>query len=193
MTTSGSTFGPVHARVWLDRVGAVREETRRARRALWFPLVLFGLVILASTPLYHSPGPSNGLSQTISGPGRWTLLGGMYVVTGLGLFAVLVATSLLGIFPIGELGIRGLTPLLALALSLFVLARVERSRALGAFAAGYLVLVVVANLYDMANVTSRLGFPQYGAQVNVVVVGSVLLLGGLRFGLGSRVQWRLPA
>lgn len=50
-----------------------------------------------------------------------------YVVTGLGLLALLVVTTWVGVFPFGNLVIRGLTPLLTVAIGLFVLARSERS------------------------------------------------------------------
>lgn len=44
---------------------------------------------------------------------------------------------------------------------------------------------MTANLYDMANVTYRLGLGATGPEVNVIVVGSVLLLAGVIFGLAA--------
>ena len=249
MTSYGDTSDtsdPAQAKAWIDDVLVLQSRTRRARRAMWFPLMLFGLVILASAPLYlHFNGDippipasltpdvpatpltdaasegSSGLLQFLTGgmftfsPLKitifWLVAGPMaylatagfywlharrrgvatsikaYVLTGLGLFALLVATStpLIPIPVPGDLMVRGLTPLLAVDLGLFVLARIERSWALLAFAVPFFALTVVANLYDMANVAYRLGFGSAGPEVNVIVVGSVLLIAGAIFGLGQ--------
>ncbi|MHB1475560.1 MAG: hypothetical protein ACYDDU_18110 [Dermatophilaceae bacterium] len=252
MTSPREAFDPVQAKAWIDDVLVLQSRTRRARRGLWFPLVLFGLVILASTPLYVSPMmtpapafltpdvPSS--PSTFAGNGGYSGLlgfspGGMfsfsplmvtvfwlvatpvgyvltagfywlqarrrgvatsiraYVLTGLGLFALLVATSTPVVrvsFP-GDLTIRGLTPLIAVALGLFVLARVERSWALLAFAVPFLALSVAANLYNMENVVYRLGLGSAGPEVNVIVVGSVLLLAGVIFGLAAVRERRRPS
>jgi hypothetical protein len=40
------------ARETLDAVSGLRRRTRRARQAFWFPLIIFGLLTLASGPLY---------------------------------------------------------------------------------------------------------------------------------------------
>jgi len=248
MTSYGNTSDPAQAKAWIDDVLVLQNRTRRARRGMWFPLVIFGLVILASTPLYMHfngdtpplpallapdvPAPtappateiaiggSSGLLHfftggmfafsplkitvfwLVAGPMAYLVTAGFYwlharrrgvatssrayVLTGLGLFALLVATStpLIPIPVPGDLIVRGLTPLLAVALGLFVLARIERSWALLAFAVPFLALTVVANLYDMENVAYRLGFGSAGPEVNVIVVGSVLLIAGAVFGLG---------
>ena len=252
MTSLSNTGDPAQAKAWIDDVSELRSRTRRARRGLWFPLILFGLVILASTPLYVSPtitptpafltpdvpsSPStftgNGGDSGLLGfsPGGmfsfsplmvtvfWLVAGPMgyvltavfywlqarrrgvatsiraYVLTGLGLFALLVAisTPLIPVPVHGNLLVRGLTPLLAVALGLFVLARVERSWALLAFAVPFLALCVTANLYDMENVVYRLGLGSAGPEVNVIVVGSVLLLAGVVFGLAAVRQRRRPS
>lgn len=251
MTSFGEASDPAQAKAWIDDVSVLQNRTRRARRGLWFPLVLFGLVILASTPLYmhfngDTPpipallappdvppvpttppaadigiGGSSGLLHfftggmftfsplkitvfwLVAGPMAYLVTAGFYwlqarrrgvatssrayVLTGLGLFALLVATStpLIPVPVHGNLLVRGLTPLLAVALGLFVLARVERSWALLAFAVPFLALCVTANLYDMANLTYRLGLGSAGPEVNVIVVGSVLLLTGVIFGLAA--------
>lgn len=249
MTSPGDTSftsDPAQAKAWIDDVLVLQSRTRRARRAMWFPLVLFGLVILASAPLYlhvhgditpvpasltpdvrataltdAASGGSSGLLQFITGgmftfsPLNitifWLVAGPMaylatagfywlharrrgvatstraYVLAGLGLFSLLVVTStpLIPIPVPGDLMVRGLTPLLAVSLGLFVLARIERSWALLAFAVPFFALTVVANLYDMANVAYRLGFGSAGLEVNVIVVGSILLIAGAIFGLGQ--------
>ena len=52
MSSPNQTAIAAQAKAWIDDVKALQKRTRRARRGLWFPLVVFGLVILASTPLY---------------------------------------------------------------------------------------------------------------------------------------------
>ena len=251
MTSLSNAGDPAQAKAWIDDVSELRSRTRRARRGLWFPLILFGLVILASTPLYVNPtitptaafltpdvpsspstftgnGGDSGLLGfspggmfsfsplmvtvfwLVAGPLGYVLTAGFYllqarrrgvatsirayVLTGLGLFALLVAisTPLIPVPVHGNLLVRGLTPLLAVALGLFVLARVERSWALLAFAVPFLALCVTANLYDMENVVYRLGLSSAGPEVNVIVVGSVLLLAGVGFGLAA-VRQRRPS
>jgi len=249
MTSLSNAGDPAQAKAWIDDVSELRSRTRRARRGLWFPLVLFGLVILASTPLYVNPtitptpafltpdvpsspstftgnGGDSGLLGfslggmfsfsplmvtvfwLVAGPMGYVLTAGFYwlqarrrgvatsirayVLTGLGLFALLVAisTPLIPVPVHGNLLVRGLTPLLAVALGLFVLARVERSWALLVFAVPFLALCVTANLYDMENVVYGLGLGSAGPEVNVIVVGSVLLLAGVFFGLAAVRQRR---
>lgn len=40
---------------WVGTVEHLKQRTRLARQAFWFPLVLLGLVVIASTPLYFQP------------------------------------------------------------------------------------------------------------------------------------------
>lgn len=236
MTTSEPAFDGAQARAWVEQVRSLRRRARLARRGSWFPLVLFGLVTLGSTPLYLPPGaqPGPGTSSQQIGvvhtlgwfPGGlltgsptnlaifWLVAGPLaylataafywvmarrrgvatspwsYVATGLGLFALLVVTTTVGVFPFGDLVIRGLTPLLAVAIGLFVLARAERSWALFGFSAAFFALVVLANLYDMENAAYRLGLGTSGPQVNVVVVGAVLVLAGVGFALALALAGR---
>jgi hypothetical protein len=253
MSSPRETTDPAQARTWIDDVKVLKSRTRIARQGLWFPLVLFGLVILASTPLYLDPTiaptpafltsdvPSSPTAGTAGGNHSWLLgnFGGQmltfstqravtvfwlvagplafvltagfywmrarrrgvatsskaYVLSGLGLFALLVATSnpMFRVPIPGDLTIRGLTPLFVVALGLFVLVRAERSWALLAFAVPFLALTVLANLYDMVNIVYRLGISSAGPEVNVIIVGSVLLLAGALFGLDAtrrrKRQW----
>lgn len=108
----------------------------------------------------------------------------------LALLALLVVTTRVHVFPFGNLVIRGLTPLITIAIGLFVLARSERSWPLATFAAAFLALALVASLYDMENVAYRLGLGSPGFQTNVIVAGVTLLLGGLGFGLTGLVSKR---
>jgi hypothetical protein len=55
---------------------------------------------------------------------------------------------------------------------------------------GFIVLAITANLYDMQNMTHRLGFGPGGPFVNNVIVGIALLVAGLYFALRGR-GWRL--
>jgi hypothetical protein len=124
-----------------------------------------------------------------------------FLAAGLGLLAVLLATgpwvdldvqafhtNLTPQAP-GDMSVRGLLPILIIALGLCVLARLERSRALTIFAVSYLVLVIVANLYDLENLLpySWLGADgRYAAEPDLLIPAVVLLLGGMFFAVRSR-------
>ena len=59
----------------LGELAAVRQRTRSARHAYWFPLVLFGLLICAAAPLYVSAAnPPAGVAYFVRGGP--TVLGG---------------------------------------------------------------------------------------------------------------------
>ncbi|MEY9871007.1 hypothetical protein ABH931_000461 [Streptacidiphilus sp. MAP12-33] len=215
---------------------AVGRLALAARRGFWFPLVLFGLLVIGAAPWYPvatcdphgagicvlagSPTPSSlsvSLYWLVAGAiGYATTLGyyrlhfvrvGVagriwpYVTAGFALFALtLLATPevshlLLGrgwTLP-GDLAIRGLTPLLPLALGLFVLARLERSLPLAGFAALFLVVALLSNLYDLENQSPLLGWTpsaQWHLLPNLWLSGFTLLLGGLGFGLARQLRDR---
>lgn len=125
------------------------------------------------------------------------------VVAGAVVAAYLVLTSPAvvgslssGRAPVGlllpDLHLRGLTPLLVLAVALGVLALAERSRALGIGAALFAGVAVVANLYDLSNLAARLGWQlsaSAGPLANVVIPGLVLLGVGAAEALSER--WSL--
>jgi hypothetical protein len=102
-----------------------------------------------------------------------------YALTGVGLLGFLVVASMVGRLQPGDLFVRGLTPLLTIALGLFVLAWVERSFALGLFAAAFLTLALVVNLYDIENLFQRVGMGVPVPAISLMVSGSVLLLAGV--------------
>ena len=53
----------------LSEMKALRRKARAARHAYWFPLVLFGLLICASIPLYRQPSGGPGrVSEAIGVP-----------------------------------------------------------------------------------------------------------------------------
>jgi hypothetical protein len=56
-----------------------------------------------------------------------------------------------------DLFVRGLPPLLTVALALTLLVWVERSRALTAITVAFLVIALTANLYDPENLFARVG------------------------------------
>lgn len=266
-------------RVLLGEAAAARRRTRRARQGFWLPLVLLGLVVLGSTPLYFAPSEAAvaGLPAGVvfrsspSGPGLvghgplpqcvvtppnivytpcgstghrptvgyfpagaftaspsaialfWIIalpavylaIAGWYLwrarrrgvatspwaYVGLGLLlvAVLVVTSpevgdflhlpgaIRTISSTSDFTVRGLTPVLTIAAGLAALAVIERSRALGAYVVALVGLVMLADLYDIENLASRLGLGAHGPEVNVVVVGAFLVGGGVGFGL-SRLR-----
>lgn len=197
---------------------------------MWFPLVLFALVILVSAPLYQvsTDGAGWGGEYRFSGlfgyfygylsgftlsplrlavywvvavPVGYLVIAGFYrlqarrqgvahcgrayVLTGLVFFVLLCRIGL---------PIHGLTLVIAIALPLFVLAWTERSWALLAFAVPFLAMTVLANFRYAANELSRFGLGphgsagssvSYGHEVNAAVVGAVLLLAGVIFGLSN--------
>jgi hypothetical protein len=115
-----------------------------------------------------------------------------YVATGIGLLAVLVFTAVPLFLPLVFLSLRGLAALLTVAVGLFVLASLERSRVLAGVATAFAVLAVAVNLYNFENVVHRLGVGlPYEASgiVNVGLAGAFLLGCGLvaaRFQLARR-------
>lgn len=119
-----------------------------------------------------------------------------YVATAIALVAFMVVTSAgalsalglgrgTGLFTFGDLGVRGLVPLLTVSLGLFVLAYCERSRALAGFAVSFLALSLLVDLYDLENVVARLGLV-VGPEIGVFVAGVYLFAAGLAFGFAHR-------
>ncbi len=217
----------------LGEVKSVRRRTRFARHAYWFPLVLFGLLTMASIPFYIQHIPTKPGVYVVEGPPgpaflRWSYLAGFhdrfsayywlaailvgvaataawyrwrgnrvglrtpargYLLTGavllvlaLGIPALATSTvpGLMALMP-GDLLIRGTFPLVMVGIGLCFLAWAERSIALTVIAAGYLVLALVASLYDIENIFYRLGWnlgPDVSALPNVVLPALVLLLSG---------------
>ncbi len=233
----GTSMGRSEAAGLVADVGRVQRVTRRARRAIWFPLVLFGIVVLGAAPFYRPwPPAGSGLTFRNLGPvggylggdlvgsapawywlialplgyvataaflrwraGRKGVAGRIapYVVAGLALFAFLVISSPADLHALGlptsvgtflwsnDLAIRGLTPLLPVAIGFLVLAWVERSPALAAFGAGFLGLALLANLYDIGNLFRWAGLSADDPASGVIVPGVALLLGGLGFGIAA--------
>jgi hypothetical protein len=114
-----------------------------------------------------------------------------YVLAGLGLFAflVLISPGFGSFLRVPYVLIwwqrwpffQGLTPLLTIALGLFVLARVERSYGLAAFSVVFLGIAIMSNTYHPENLFSRFGITVPSPQINVIIPGALLLLAGLGF------------
>ena len=236
-TSGGATAGPVGPAdpgELLGEMRAIRRRARLARHAYWFPLVLFGVLTLASVPFYirryplggdvFRIGPGAGVLQSryLGGPGFFELaegtayywLGAMllgitatvlwyrwrgnriglrtpargFLITGLALLALALLIPVVSgrsvrlplLWP-GDYVISDLFPLVLIGLGLFALAWSERSTGLATIAAGYFALALVANLYILNNLLSRLHWyldPAVVALPNVVLPALVLLLTG---------------
>jgi hypothetical protein len=217
---------------WLYAAEDAKRRARRARRAFWVPLVIFGALTLLATPLYrfpsapHGGGPTGMVIARPLGPLGW-FAGGFflrtpwlvslfwlvalpvgygltvlyyhhrahrrgvagsvrpYVLTGIGLLAFLVVASAVGRLQPGDLFIRGLTPLLTIALGLLVLAWAERSSPLAIFAIAFLALTLLVDLYDIENLFYRLGVSVPLPAISLIVPGSILVLAGAGFWVAS--------
>jgi len=83
---------------------------------------------------------------------------------------------------------RGTGPLTVIGVGLLALSYLERSRTLAVFSIGYLGLAFLANLYDLGNVTARLGWYVgiHETQLAVALAGLYLVVGGAAFGFRQR-------
>ena len=224
----------------LDHISNLRRQARARSRGGWLPLLVFALLTLASTLLYHQPfatlqsadeggwgfdvpsfaGLPWGNRSAALSIGFWLVLAPLsylacarwyhrraersgvslrwqtWVWAGLVLFAVLVVVlagqrvSWLRV-PHGPPsgGIRygpgsTLSPLLAIALGLLVLARVERSRSVALTAVLYGGLATTMNLYGLGEIPPWIIPPLGGssdvfvaAGPNLILLASILLLG----------------
>ncbi len=128
------------------------------------------------------------------------------ITAGLVLLVVLLALTprILELFPLASraqlstgslparqsLYLRGLTPLLLIALVLVVLAWTERSGALAIVAVVQLALALVVNLYDLPNLADYLGLSSPGPDEllpNLLLPGAVLIVTGAGAALRRRV------
>lgn len=211
------------------------EQTVRRSRASWFPLVVFGLLVLGALPVFvqsftqeKDDVTHTRLDGILGGwflphAGRWVALywlialpagylaTALYfrwrarrsgvasrpvalVATGGALLVLLLVQNagFLGIVPLHpNLVVRGLSPLLTVAFGILVLAVADRSKALAGIALAFLGLALLANLYDLVNLLSRLGWSvpyEYSLWPNLVVPGVFLLVSGLAL----RPVQRLP-
>jgi hypothetical protein len=115
-----------------------------------------------------------------------------YAVTGIALVTLLVLADILSgtwsaAVQVSSVGRRGLAALFVIGLGLPVLAYRERSREMWAFSLAFLGYVTLINLYDLDNVTARLGF-SVGPEVGVFLGGVFTLLAGLAFAVKQQQQ-----
>jgi hypothetical protein len=92
--------------------------------------------------------------------------------------------------PAGPVAV-GLVPLIAISLALFVLARVERSWAVLAFAAGYLAVAFLAYGNGLRRLALGFGWnltSTWGFLPGLLFAGGVLILGGMGFALAERLR-----
>ena len=212
----------------LAEVARLRARARQDGSGWWFPLVLFGVLVLAATPLYWGGPPLQDQDYSISDPFAVALVmafGGVFTAHPVAIAVFWLIALVVGFVGSGlwyrrhaaRVGLRrpvlafvltGLTVTLALlvlqnapylnialfyvsfrgtsaisiiAVSLFVLARLERSRALLWFALGFLGLAVLVSTYNVENLLERAGLPygDWGQATPVLVPGLVLLAGGV--------------
>lgn len=225
----------------LAEVARLRSRTRQDGRGWWFPLLLFGVLVLAATPLYW--GGQSLEDSSISDPFAIVLVmafGGVFtaqpvaiavywlvalvvgfVGSGLwyrrhtqrvGLRRPVLAFVLTGLtvtvallvlqnvpylnFALFYVSWRGTSSIAVISVSLFVLARLERSRGLLLFAVGFLAVAVLVGSYNVENLVMRAGVPfgDWSMATPVLVPGLVLLIGGLAARLaGTRRPQPVPA
>jgi hypothetical protein len=91
--------------------------------------------------------------------------------------------------PLGYLYVRGLTPIITMALGLLVWAFAERSRGLLAVALVLLASALLASLYDLVNITYRLSIeiPDIWSMLpNLVLCAAVLLVSAAIYAVVER-------
>lgn len=114
---------------------------------------------------------------------------GVFVISGLALLGFLFLVSpgdplvrgMVGASVstiVGEMELRGLEPVLTVAIGLLVLSRLERSWALGLFSTIFFALALLVNLYDLQNLPRPMGITT-GNELGLLVAAAVLLLGGV--------------
>jgi hypothetical protein len=164
--------------------GCLRPGRRLARREIYW-IVAFALAYVAIAAFYAYRARRRGVGA------RVLPYVGSGIAAGL-VFGVASAWAqqldLTGYFPAGPVAV-GLVPLISISLALFVLARVERNWPLLAFAAGYLVVALLACGIGTRRLGLNTGWnlaPTWNFLPSLVVAGGVLLLGGVGFALAER-------
>lgn len=110
-----------------------------------------------------------------------------FATAGVGVLVLAVASRGWITFKIpADFWIRGMQPLLIIAIGLIALAITERSRALLIYVAGFVSLALLSCLYDVSNLFVRLGIGStwngnIEALPNLILPGLYLLIGGAVF------------
>ena len=110
-----------------------------------------------------------------------------FATVGVGVLVLAVASRGWITFKIpADFWIRGMQPLLVIAIGLIALAITERSRAFLLYVVGFLAIALLSCLYDVSNLFVRLGLGSIwngnaAALPNLILPGLYLLIGGLVF------------
>lgn len=110
-----------------------------------------------------------------------------FAAVGVGVLVLAVASRGWVTFKIpADFWIRGMQPLLVIAIGLIALAITERSRAFLLYVAGFLGLALLSCLYDVSNLFVRVGIGStwngnIEALPNLILPGLYLLIGGVVF------------
>jgi hypothetical protein len=221
---------------WLYTADVIRQKTRKAVRAPWIPLAVFGVISLLASPLYRfqpvtraSVGGASLTFRDIQPVGLVTWFGGgtllrdrlavslfwlvalplgyvlsvlfyrrrasrlgvagsarTYAAVGVALLAFQVAISAVGRLHYGGMFNRGLTPLVTVALGLFVLAWAERSPTLGLFAATFLGLILLAPFSGIEHVFFFDRETGLAPAISMILPGTVLIAAACGFWLAGR-------
>lgn len=86
-----------------------------------------------------------------------------------------------------DLLFRGTAPLLCIGIVVGILAALERSRALGMFAVGFMGLVLLVSLYDIQNVFYRIHLDVAAPAINLILPGVALVGAALVSGVTREV------
>jgi hypothetical protein len=184
-TVTGPSEGIGFVDIWGDYIGGFLASNPQRLSMYWLVATIGGYV--ATVAYFRWQGARSGVRTPV-----WP-----FVATGLALLALLVLSSphWLAVLHIpqtwspccpADLYLRGLLPVLTIAIGLLVLAAIERTWAFAVFAVGFLGIALVVNLYDIGNLTARIGLGPHGVQANVVFAGVVLLAGGIAFAVLGR-------
>ena len=208
--TSGTAFSGNDPRQLLSDTLELTRQVRRTQRATWFPLLALAAVTCAATETARAC-TAYPTALLVYWPTAlllaYAVIAAFYIrrsqARGVGtrVRPYAVAGTILALAMTGSLlwtlyhplaftlGGPGLFPALnsyplAIGLALVVLAGAERNETLLALALGYLAVVLMTATVGSISDHGGLGFP-----VQLVIPGSVLLLGGIGFLLAQR-PWR---
>ena len=132
--------------------------------AVTYWLLAIGAGMYVTSVWYRRHGRRVGLMTPARG----------FVIAGVIVGALLLVLPTVRFLP-GDLVVRGTLPFLIIATALCVLARAERSPALGVIAAVFTGLALLASLYNIENVLFRLGWHPTGAQWRLTTLPNILL------------------
>lgn len=141
----------------------------------WVVSIFVGIAIVVG--FYWIRARSSGVAGRI-----WP-----FATVGVGVLVLAVASRGWITFRIpADFWIRGMQPLLVIAIGLVALAITERSRAFLLYVTGYLGLAMLSCLYDVSNLFVRLGIGSTWngnaeALPNLILPGLYLLIGGVVF------------